>query len=296
MKNLKELESSIKQILREKVHTPADSLSFLSVGGGSINDTYKITVDNNQKFFIKINSAQKFPSLFEKEKSGLNFIAEKKMIRTPAVIGYSIINGKQILLLEWIEQGRRSQSFWKTFGEQLASLHKSSNDYFGFTEDNYMGALPQDNMSTSTWADFFVHHRLQPQVRLAENNGSLDSKYIHQFEMLYKKLNHIFNIESASLLHGDLWNGNFMCDENCQPVLIDPAVYFGHRSMDLAMTTLFGGFDKSFYEAYHSHFPLPNNYKEQWDVANLYPLLIHLNLFGSSYLPDIAATLKKFTA
>lgn len=294
--DIKDLDVCTRQILREKVQQPITSLSFSSVGGGSINDTYKITVSSGQRFFIKINSAERFPLLFEKEKNGLNFIADKRIIRTPAVIDCSIFDNNQILVLEWIEQELKSPSFWKNFGKQLASLHKISNDYFGFTEHNYMGALPQDNTHTTNWVDFFIHHRLQPQVHLAENKGLLNTKQIHQFQQLYDKLNDIFNKEDPSLLHGDLWSGNFMCDERFQPVLIDPAVYFGHRSMDLAMTTLFGGFDKSFYETYHYYFPFPENYREQWDVCNLYPLLVHLNLFGSGYLHDITTTLKKFTA
>jgi protein-ribulosamine 3-kinase len=290
------LNTQIKQILQQKVHSSISTLSFSSVAGGSINDTYKITVPGNRSFFLKLNSEQKFPSLFEKEKNGLQFIAEKKIIRTPAVIDCAVINDQQILILEWIEQGLKSPSFWKLFGEKLASLHHITNDYFGFTENNYMGALPQSNNPTSAWSSFFIQHRLQPQVQLAERNGLVESKHVSQFEKLYEKMDLVFDNEKPSLLHGDLWSGNFLCDEHSQPVLIDPAVYFGHRCMDLGMTTLFGGFDKSFYDAYHYHFSLPAKYLEQWDVCNLYPLLIHLNLFGGSYLHDIAAILRKFTA
>jgi protein-ribulosamine 3-kinase len=118
--------------------------------------------------------------------------------------------------------------------------------------------------------------------------------FVAGFENLYRELESVFDIEQPSLLHGDLWNGNFMCDQNSEPVLIDPALYFGHRSMDLAMTALFGGFEKSFYEAYNYHFPFPNNYREQWEICNLYPLLIHLNLFGAGYLGQIGRTLERF--
>ena len=291
-----DIATYVKQILTEKVQEPTSSVSFSSVGGGSINETYKITTGGNRQFFIKINAAEKFPSLFKKEKNGLEFIGQKRIIKTPGAIDDAIINDKQVLLLDWIETGPRSASFWKTFGEQLALLHHTSNDRFGFAEDNYMGALPQRNSYTLLWTDFFIQHRLQPQVSLAEQQGLLEPKYTDQFEMLYQKLDTIFNKENPSLLHGDLWSGNFMCDEQSQPVLIDPAVYFGHRSVDLAMTTLFGGFDKTFYDAYRYHFPLPHNYHEQWNVSNLYPLLIHLNLFGSSYLHDIKTVLKKFIA
>ena len=115
------------------------------------------------------------------------------------------------------------------------------------------------------WIEFFVHRRLQPQIEIAGINHLLHAKHLTAFENLYRRLGNIFNNEQPSLLHGDLWSGNFMCDQNSEPVLIDPAVYFGHRSMDLAMTTLFGGFERSFYESYNYHFPFPNNYDEQWD-------------------------------
>ena len=289
-----EIEIYLKQILSEKVQSPITSFQFSSIGGGSINGTYKITINNTRNFFVKINNAQKFPSLFEKEKNGLTFIAEQKIIRTPQVID-SVISGKyQILVLEWIEQGIRSKTFWKIFGEQMARLHKTTSENHGFYENNYMGALPQSNTYTKYWIGFFIQQRLQPQVEIAVSKQLLSKKHIDHFEKLYSELKNIFEEGNASLLHGDLWSGNFMCDNRSQPVLIDPAVYFGHRSMDLAMTTLFGGFDKTFYDSYNYHFPFPNNYQEQWDVCNLYPLLIHLNLFGSGYLHDIEAVLKKF--
>ena len=131
--------------------------------------------------------------------------------------------------------------------------------------------------------------------KLAKEKQLLHPKHLAAFEWLEGKLNIIFNQEKPSLLHGDLWSGNYMCNTSSRPVLIDPAVYFGHRSMDLAMTSLFGGFDKHFYDAYHYHFPFPPGYTEQWEVCNLYPLLIHLNLFGAGYLAQVENILKKFS-
>ena len=157
-----------------------------------------------------------------------------------------------------------------------------------------MGSLPQSNILRDDWTDFFVQQRLQPQVELAINNKLLEKKHSISFTKLYQKIEGLFEKEKPSLLHGDLWSGNFMCNQQSLPVLIDPAVYFGHRSMDLAMTTLFSGFYHSFYDAYNYHFRYPVNHKEQWEVCNLYPLLIHLNLFGKSYLPPIESTLRKF--
>ena len=273
---------------------PISPLEFHPVGGGSINDTYQLILGSQCKFFLKVNSAAKYPKLFQKEKKGLEFLNNQSVLHIPAVILCNEIDNYQVLVLEWIEEGVRTEHFWKKFGEQLASLHRVTNQYFGFEEDNYMGALPQRNDQYGSWVEFFVRQRLQPQIELATENHLLLPRHLNAFENLYQRLENLFNSELPSLLHGDLWSGNFMCDHSSEPTLIDPAVYFGHRSMDLGMTTLFGGFKKSFYESYNYHFALPDNYDEQWEICNLYPLLIHLNLFGQGYLRMIERTLNKF--
>lgn len=288
------IKELLKDLISKKSNTAVNTIELSSIGGGSINDTYRVTINGKQKLFLKLNSLTSFPGLFEKERNGLAFIAGQNCIRVPGLFLYETTGTHQLLLLDWIEGGIRTNGFWKKFGEQLASVHRVSHDQFGFVEDNYMGSLPQLNKFTPKWVDFFIHQRLRPQMELASHGHHFDKNHISAFETVFKKLDSIFSTEPPSLLHGDLWSGNFMCDENSSPVLIDPAVYFGHRSIDLAMTTLFGGFDQSFYEAYHYHFPLPSNYDDQWEICNLYPLLIHLNLFGKSYLGSIEATLKRF--
>lgn len=281
----------LQAFLSERLQTTVTEIK--PVGGGCINQTYKI-ITANKGFFCKINSASKFPHLFEKEKNGLTLIQKQEVIKTPTVIHLSNEDDKQILILEWIEEGIRNKQFWKTFGQELAALHETSHGYFGLEEDNYMGSIPQANTQQKKWVSFFVDQRIQPLLNLCADNNLLTSKQIEQCKTLYQRLPQIFAEEKPSLVHGDLWSGNFMCNPASRPVLIDPAVYFGHRSVDLAMTTLFGGFDKAFYESYQYHFPLPSNYKEQWQVCNLYPLLIHLILFGKSYLPQVEDTLTHF--
>lgn len=289
----------VKELLQNRLsvilNTQVTSIELTPVSGGSINNTYQLRTNTGSRFFLKLNSAKILPELFQKEKNGLEFIARKDCILTPAVVLYETINDHQLLLLEWVDNGVGKEQFWKKFGEQLAQLHANSNESFGFIENNYMGSLPQTNTFTSGWIDFFINHRLQPQIKLAAQKNLLRKNSLDSFNNLFKKLEPVFNPEKPSLLHGDLWNGNFICRNGELPVLIDPAVYFGHRSVDLAMTTLFGGFDNFFYEAYHYHFPLPANHREQWEVCNLYPLLIHLNLFGESYMPGITSVLKKFS-
>ena len=286
------LQAAIQQKL--KAHFSfAEKINFSPVSGGSINNTYCISF-GSQFVFCKINSATKFPQLLAKEKSGLELIQKQNIIKTPSVIDHFEFENQQVLLLEWITEDERTQSFWKSFGQQLAALHQQSSGRFGLDEDNYMGSVPQSNRIHLDWISFFTNERLQPMTRRCFDKNLLTKNHLQAFENLQQKLPDIFEKENPSLLHGDLWSGNFTCNRSGEPVLIDPAVYFGHRSVDLAMTTLFGGFRQPFYEAYDYHFPLPKNYEEQWSVCNLYPLLIHLYLFGSSYLSQIERTLKKF--
>ena len=290
------ISSSILSAIQENFsnHISFDStLKFSPVGGGSINEAYRISFED-QNIFCKLNSATKFPQLFAKEKNGLALIGKQHIIQVPLVINCFEQDGKQVLLMEWIQEGERNDGFWKKFGESLASLHQQTADNFGLGEDNYMGSVPQSNRQHTTWKAFFIHERLQPMIDKCIGKNLLTKTHLQQFENLYSKIENIFEEEKPSLLHGDLWSGNFMCSQKCEPVLIDPAVYYGHRSIDLAMTTLFGGFDEVFYKAYNDYFPFPVNYREQWAVCNLYPLLIQLYLFGSSYLPQIENILRKF--
>jgi protein-ribulosamine 3-kinase len=289
------IQTHLAGIISAKLGHDVSSSEFIPQSGGSINDTYQVLVGNGQKYFLKLNSSQEFPGLFLKEKSGVEYLGKQKIFPVPSVIACEDVSDTQLLLLEWINKGERHTAFWGNFGERLARLHRIKNDLFGFFDDNYMGALPQQNTFAKDWVCFFINSRISPLVQLALDKQLLTSKHVISFERLYKKLPVIFDNDGPSLLHGDLWSGNFMCNAEGQPVLIDPAVYYGHRSMDLGMTILFGGFDRKFYEAYHYHYPLPSNHSAQWEVANLYPLLIHLNLFGSGYLSQIEGILKKIT-
>lgn len=262
------------------------------VGGGCINDCYRITAGQDQ-IFCKVNSAKKFPHLFEKEKKGLALLSQGS-ITVPAVLDLFEAGDEQVLLLEWVEAGERTERFWKNFGTRLAALHTVQHQQYGLDDDNYMGSIVQKNKYTESWSQFFQQHRLQPLLSSCVENRLLGTAEINKFGKLFPKLPSIFDEHPPCLIHGDLWSGNFMCNKKEEPVLIDPACYFGHPSVDLGMTTLFGGFRPAFYEAYAYHKHLPKNHQEQWKVANLYPLLIHLLLFGSIYLPQIRKTLEDF--
>jgi fructosamine-3-kinase len=287
-----QLETAIKQKLSQYLLLSKD-FRVQFVGGGSINETYRLQFDDS-KVFCKVNSAANFPGLFVKEKAGLALLEKQGVIKTPSVIDCFEAFGHQVLILEWVEEGLRTETFWKKFGEQLAALHHVTTESFGLEEDNYMGSVPQQNKRQKDWIAFFTKQRLQPLITKCTEKNLLGPNHLQLFEKLFLLLPDIFETtQKPSLLHGDLWSGNFICSHNHEPVLIDPAVYYGHRSMDLAMTTLFGGFHTSFYEAYDYHYSFPANYEEQLAICNLYPLLIHLYLFGRSYLPQIEHTLNR---
>jgi protein-ribulosamine 3-kinase len=161
-------------------------------------------------------------------------------------------------------------------------------------ENNFIGSLVQLNTEKSNWFEFFVEYRLQPLVEMALEHKKLNRSHEDLFQNLYKKILDIFPIEKPTLLHGDFWNGNFMPNADGQPLIFDPAVYYGHREMDIAMSQLFGGFHQRFYDSYNESFPLEQGWKERSRVANLYPLLVHVNLFGGSYIGEVEATLKAY--
>jgi protein-ribulosamine 3-kinase len=287
------LYEHLKKLLAQQFNTSVAHLQVQSVGGGSINETYKLTFSNTHTLFCKVNDAARFPQMFVKEAQGLVALCKTNTIETPQVILHGHFDPYQFLVLEWIESGAKTITFFKTFGERLAALHQNTNESFGWETDNYMGSVRQQNNFQNDWNNFFIKQRLEPLVQQCLSKKRLTQNEHEDFKKLYQKLPQFFDMnEKPALLHGDLWSGNYLCNRNDKPVLIDPAVYYGHRCMDIAMTTLFGGFDKNFYESYHYHFPLPKDCDVQLKICNLYPLLIHLLLFGQSYLTSIQQTLR----
>lgn len=275
--------------------TQISSLVFSKISGGCINQCYRVTDSNNCSLFVKINNTSAYPGLLKKEMNSLRLLANQQIIATPTVKGYKEEGEFQFLVMEWIMQADPTQISWNKLGEQLAHLHRVTSQQYGFDEDNYIGSLPQENTWQQSWVNLFVEHRLKPQVDLAKSKGLLTNQYPSLFEKLFTKLPEFFEDEKPALLHGDLWRGNLLFNEKTDPVLIDPAVYYGSRHMDLAMTTLFGGFAPAFYESYHHHFPLPQNHQQLWEICNLYPLLVHVNLFGGSYVSSVQSILKKYS-
>ncbi len=279
--------------LAELLDTDILLYSHHPVGGGCIHHGGVIRT-NRGAFFLKWNTADAFP-MFEAEQKGLQALRHRSSLLVPMSYGTFTLNRYAFLLLEYFPHQPATALYWERFGIGLAELHRNSADRYGFEEDNFIGSLPQSNRWHTTFVDFFIHERLLPQIQRAQQEQRLTASHQRQFDHLFAQLPHLLPEESPALLHGDLWSGNCFATTNSGAVIVDPAVYYGHREAELAFTLLFGGFHDRFYQSYHSHFPLLPDWRQRVDLYNLYPLLVHLNLFGSSYLPDIERILRRYT-
>ncbi len=288
-----EVESSIIATLNESSITADKIENVKAVSGGSINQTFKLKLQK-QSVFIKLNRKTAFPKMFELEQLGLDLLRKHTSLKVPQVIGLGHHEDQAFILLEFLEQGRESKAFWKSFGRGLAELHKFKSDQHGLDYQNYIGSLVQPNDSKDNWPDFFAQNRLLFQAKMAFDAGLLSKQTMTQIEQLCSKLGALFPKENASLLHGDLWSGNFLCSIKGVAALLDPAVYFGNREMDIAMSHLFGGFHADFYNAYNESYPLKEGWEERIELCNLYPLLVHVNLFGEAYSNRVKSALKRF--
>lgn len=284
-------EEKIKVRIEEKLNSKIKSLSSLS--GGCISDAFKVTTDNGSNLFLKYNSSTS-NDMFIKEANGLQELAKANAIRIPEVLSFD----EDYILLEYIPSGNKKKNFFEEFGRNFAQLHKFSSNSFGFYEDNYIGSNPQKNIpeekENNNWVNFYFNKRILFQLRLAEKLGNETPELRKGISKLENKIQVIIGgtQEKPSLLHGDLWSGNYMVDENGNAVLIDPAVYYGHREADLGMTKLFGGFSSEFYRAYNETFPLEDGYDYRENIYKLYHVLNHFNLFGGGYYSQALSLIK----
>ena len=271
------------------------------VSGGCIADARVATFADGSSVFVKCITS--VPGMFESEAQGLTALADAQAIRIPRVIAV----GEDALVLELIRSGPRSYGFFEDFGRSLAQLHQYRGKTCGFGHDNFIGATRQRNDPLngswneapvddgSAWPEFFLQRRLRFQTRLAgeKGHGTELDQWLDRAEKC------ILDLLSAApeppcILHGDLWGGNYMVDESGAACLIDPAVYFGHREAELAMTHLFGGFDRSFYGAYVEVLPLGDGHQDRLPIYQLYHVLNHLNLFGGSYFEESRRILQRY--
>lgn len=261
------------------------------IAAGNINQgTYLDT--SLGTFFLKSNFNPN-SEIFEKEAEGLGVLRSNCPLQIPEVIHVGKVEDRNFLLMEWISTDRRNPVYWQELGVGLAQLHMATQEKFGYSQDNYIASLVQTNSPKNSWHEFFIENRLEPFAGKAYYEGLMSLESLKRLQKIYPKLENIFPKEKPSLLHGDLWTGNILRGKRGSPSLIDPAVYFGQREMDLAFSRMFGGFEKEFYQSYETVFPLEPGFEERIPIYNLYPFLVHLLLFGKSYLPGIERTVNR---
>lgn len=286
------MESNLKYHISSLLGTRITKCSPLS--GGDISQAYLLETQT-ERFFCKLNRDKLAYKMFEAEKDGLAAISETKMMATPNVLCCEPLVEGAFLLMEYIESKKASPKDMALLGHHLATLHQhSESDSFGWIAANFIGSLPQNNSKTTDWPEFYVGKRLLPQLGLAKDNHLLTSKEIPTEGRLFKVCKKYLPNTRPSLLHGDLWKGNYLISKVGNPYLIDPSTYYGHQEVDIAMTRLFGGFDPAFYNAYSEHFQKNNEELARTHIYQLYYLLVHLNLFGSSYYGPVRSMLQRY--
>jgi len=261
--------------------------------GGCINNALKLNTSEGD-YFLKWQTG--IPEdMFGKEAKGLELLQSANAMKVPKVIAFGKQEGKHYLLMENIDSAPGKADYWDHFGRALAEMHShNSNPKYGLDHDNYIGKLPQQNDYYDSWIDFFIEKRLEVQLKLAVKNQLVDSHFVNRYRKFYDVLPGLLPVDQPALLHGDLWSGNVMVGEDGYVCLIDPAVYYGHREIELAFTQMFGGFGQDFYRSYQEAYPLEPGFEERVGIYNIYPHMVHVNLFGTSYLSGVESVLRRY--
>jgi fructosamine-3-kinase len=249
------------------------------VGGGSVNQAYAL-VDGSTYYFVKINQATRL-AMFAAEALGLREIAATQTMQVPKPICWGTVDGSAYIVLEWLDLGYGTHRTWQLMGQNLAAMHRITQAQgFGWSQSNTIGFIPQLNPWTTDWIEFFAQQRIGYQLQLARQRGG----QFPQSDRLLDKIPQLLDHQpQPALVHGDLWSGNAAATQREQPVIFDPATYYGDREVDLAMTELFGGFPSEFYQSYNQAFPLEPGYDRRKTLYNLYHILNHFNQFGGGY-------------
>lgn len=284
---MNQLVSYISECIDEPIVT------FKPVSGGSISSAYRLET-RSKTYFLKVNREPTALTMFQAEQAGLEAIEKTKTIAVPHVHLIGSLGSQAFLLMDHVESKRPDGSDYRRLGMQLGRLHQTAGEQFGFTGDNFIGSLPQSNRNHADWPEFYWRERILPQLEMARRKGLLPEKAIPTERKAVNLFTQVFGEVKPVLLHGDLWGGNYLIASDGTPYLIDPATYYGHSMVDIAMSHLFGGFGTLFYEAYHEQIPRTDNHDVQIDLYQLYFLLVHLNLFGSGYYASVASILKRY--
>jgi fructosamine-3-kinase len=281
------LAHELGQALEAALGRPTPIVGAQPLTGGCVNPSARIMTEQGDRFFVKWNPRAP-AGLFAAEADGLRALAAARALRVPEVIAVGGgDHGPPWLLLEFVEAGRPARDYAERLGHGLAALHRSAgSSAWGWERDNFIGPLPQSNASAATWGELWRDERLEPQASMARARGHFGSQDAALLDRVIERTPELLADldEAPSLLHGDLWGGNVFADGDGRPVLIDPAVYRGHREVDLAMSELFGGFPSGWPSAYDDAWAIDPGYARfRRALYQLYYLLVHVNLFGASY-------------
>jgi fructosamine-3-kinase len=288
-----DMQDCILEGLKKHQGFNPDATQLTPIGGGSINYAFRADY-KNERTFVKANHRDRYPLMFEAEAKGLGLLAASNGFRVPEVNVVSHEGPWALIAMEFIETGSPSVSFADDFAHNLLDLHQGTASSFGLDHDNYIGSLDQSNRSHNTWSAFFASERIIPQLKMAMDSGAMEHRWMAKAERILSQLEVYFPPHPPALLHGDLWSGNYMIDASGNPVIMDPAVYYGHPLMDLGMMRLFGGFDPEIFRIYASKKGWSNDWEAGAEVANLYPLLVHVNLFGGGYVQQVQQIIQRF--
>jgi len=265
-------------------------LESIPLSGGDINKVFRLKCEEGD-YVVKLNCASEFPEMFLAEAKGLQLLENTNSFRIPRQIATGAENSYAYLLMEFITSGPSHKNIWEHFARNLVKLHRTSRPKFGLDHNNYIGSLPQQNNPCDTGSEFYITQRLEPQFQMASQQGFR----FKNLEILFKNIGEAIPKEIPSLIHGDLWGGNYLVSDNAKPVLIDPAIAYAPREMDVAMMKLFGGFPEEVFDHYNSLFPLEAEWENRLAFWQLYYLLVHLNLFGSGYLTRVKTIVSNFS-
>lgn len=263
---------------------------IVPLSGGDVSRALRLEMGNNRRLVLKVKPDAP-PDIFAREAEGLAALADANGPTIPAVH----LTGPDFILLEDLRPYPPTPTYWQEFGLRLAAMHRTTHTHYGFAHDNYCGETLQPNPWTESGHEFFAEYRLRHQARLARDRERLDTPDLRRIESLCARLSDLVPPQSPALIHGDLWSGNAPAGPRGEPALIDPAAHFGWAEAELAMTLLFGGFPRAFYEAYAASYPLAPGWRGRMDIYNLYHLLNHLNVFGAGYLGRVQDTLRRYS-
>lgn len=291
-----DLRTAVESAIHTHTGTPAEIVSDEAVSGGCINDARRLELRDGRRFFVKSNPSP-LPGLFEREAEGLAALAAADAVRVPRPIAAETAP-TPFLVLEAIDSAPRQDNFDLALGRQLAMLHRNATgERFGFAHDNYLGSTPQPNPWTEDWVEFWRERRLGHLLKLLRDQDADDAELQQAGEKVLARLDRWLAepAEPPCLLHGDLWRGNVMSGPEGEPVVLDPAVYYGRREAELAMPQLFGGFGEAFFHGYQEVWPLAPGAAERLELYKLYHLLNHLLIFGASYRASCLDILRRFS-